>query len=131
MNLVSVALGNLAVRNDLAYGVAKSGGNPLVGIQETLSSGADSLLNRIQLCQFADFGQSGTVNRGELFLEHRYNGVELKLSYATDTLTNLFQIWKRPVHIETVLEDHATILSFDGSEHTTSKTKELVTTEEE
>lgn len=65
-------------------------------------------------------------NRGELFLEHQYSGVELKMAHATDTLVNLYQLWKRPVHIETVLDDHATILSFDGTEHTTEKTKQLV-----
>ncbi len=70
-------------------------------------------------------------NRGELFLEHRYGGVELKLAFATETLANLYQLWKRPVHIETVLDDETTILSYDGSEHTTSKTNELVTTREE
>jgi len=57
-------------------------------------------------------------NRGELFLEHRYNGPELKLTDARDTLTNLYQLWKRPVHIETVVEQRTTVLSFDGSEQT-------------
>ena len=57
-------------------------------------------------------------NRGELFLEHRYNGPELKLDYARATLENVFQLWKRPVHIETVLDDEITVLSFDGTEHT-------------
>ena len=44
-------------------------------------------------------------NRGELFLEHRFSGVELQTNYAQDTLANLYKLWKRPVHIETVLED--------------------------
>jgi stage V sporulation protein R len=56
-------------------------------------------------------------NRGELFLEHRYNGPELKLDHARATLENLFRLWKRPVHLETVLEDVTTVLSFDGQEH--------------
>jgi stage V sporulation protein R len=56
-------------------------------------------------------------NRGELFLEHRYSGVELQANYAQDTLTNLYKLWKRPVHIETVLEDLKTIISYDGHEH--------------
>jgi stage V sporulation protein R len=56
-------------------------------------------------------------NRGELFLEHRYSGVELQNNYAQDTLANLYKIWKRPVHIETVLEDEKIVISFDGSEH--------------
>ncbi len=60
-------------------------------------------------------------NRGELFLEHTFSGVELKLTYAHDTLANLHALWGRPVHIETVLDGTKTILSFDGSEHTTEK----------
>jgi stage V sporulation protein R len=56
-------------------------------------------------------------NRGELFLEHRYNGVELQIDYAQDTLMNLHRLWTRPVYIETVLEGIKTVLSYDGSEH--------------
>ena len=44
-------------------------------------------------------------NRGELFLEHQFNGVELKTSYALDTLVNLQRLWTRPVHIETVIDE--------------------------
>lgn len=56
-------------------------------------------------------------NRGELYLEHQYRGTELRLDYARDTLQNLERIWARPVHIETVIDDKPTILSFDGAEH--------------
>ncbi len=55
-------------------------------------------------------------NRGELYLKHDYSGVELKLDDANDTLRNLERLWNRPVHIETVLEGHKTVLSFDGDE---------------
>jgi stage V sporulation protein R len=57
-------------------------------------------------------------NRGELLLRHGYNGVELKLSEARDTLVNLQFIWGRPVHLETVMDDKPTVLSFDGTDHT-------------
>ncbi len=57
------------------------------------------------------------ANRGELYLEHQYNGTELKLDYARDTLQNLEKLWSRPVHIETVVDDKPTIISFDGSSH--------------
>ncbi len=63
-------------------------------------------------------------NRGELFLEHQFNGVELKISWARDTLVNLHRLWTRPVHIETVLDGTTTILSFDGSEHKLEKSGE-------
>ena len=62
-------------------------------------------------------------NRGELFLEHRFGGVELKLSYAQDTLSNLHRLWKRPVHIETVMNDEVTTVSFDGKEHKVVKSE--------
>jgi stage V sporulation protein R len=57
-------------------------------------------------------------NRGELLLRHEYNGVELKEDEARDTLVNLQYIWSRPVHLETMVDNQATVLSFDGSEHT-------------
>ena len=57
-------------------------------------------------------------NRGELLLRHRYNGVELKLSDAQETMVNLRYIWGRPVHIETVVDEKPVLLSFDGTEHT-------------
>ena len=56
-------------------------------------------------------------NRGELFLSHRYQGVELKQDYAQDTLVNLEKLWGRPVHIETMVDDVSTILSYDGRHH--------------
>jgi len=56
-------------------------------------------------------------NRGELYLLHRFEGVELKLDYARDTLANLHKLWSRPVHIESIVDDKPTVLSFDGSSH--------------
>ena len=40
-------------------------------------------------------------NRGELLLEHRHEGIDLRIDYAKDTLKNLFSIWSRPVHLKT------------------------------
>jgi stage V sporulation protein R len=57
-------------------------------------------------------------NRGELLLRHEYSGAQLKLNEARDTLANVQYIWGRPVHLETVIDDQPTLLSFDGSEHT-------------
>ncbi|NOX36943.1 MAG: SpoVR family protein [Calditrichaeota bacterium] len=55
-------------------------------------------------------------NRNELYLMHHFEGIELDAGYATDTLANLYKIWKRPVHIQTVVNEKATIISFDGRE---------------
>ena len=56
-------------------------------------------------------------NRGELYLQHRFEGTELKTDEAQDTLKNLFAIWNRPVHLETVQDELKTIFSFDGQSH--------------
>ena len=60
-------------------------------------------------------------NRGELFLEHQFTGVELDTAYARDTLANLHLLWKRPVHIETIQGGSPAHLSFDGTEHKLEK----------
>ena len=56
-------------------------------------------------------------NRGELYLRHRFEGVELKLDHARDTVRNVQSIWNRPVHLETVLSGKGRLLSFDGTDH--------------
>ncbi|MCA9178931.1 MAG: SpoVR family protein [Planctomycetales bacterium] len=53
-------------------------------------------------------------NRGELYLQHHFNGVELKRDYAEDTLKALHRLWQRPVHIETSFADEAVVLSYNG-----------------
>ncbi len=56
-------------------------------------------------------------NRGELYLRHDYQGVELKQDYANATLSNLQKIWNRPVNLETVIDDQLSTISYDGHTH--------------
>ena len=56
-------------------------------------------------------------NRGELLMEHRHEGIDLRVDYAKDTLKNLFSIWSRPVHLKTVVEGKGKLLTFDGEKH--------------
>ncbi len=56
-------------------------------------------------------------NRGELYLRHRHEGIDLRLDYARDTLRNLHKIWTRPVHLETAIDDNKRLLSFDGRDY--------------
>src|SRR3979490_2528944 len=56
-------------------------------------------------------------NRGELLLRHLHNGVDLKMDHATDPLANLQFVWSRPVHLQTVVDDKPSMLSYDGTEH--------------
>ena len=57
-------------------------------------------------------------NRGELVLEHDFQGTELRVDYARATLVNLQRLWSRPVHLRTTVEGRPAYLSFDGTEHT-------------
>jgi stage V sporulation protein R len=56
-------------------------------------------------------------NRGELLLRHEFNGVELRLDHAADTLANIQFMWGRPVTLQTLVDGKPTFLSFDGSDH--------------
>jgi len=53
-------------------------------------------------------------NRGELYLRHRHESVDLRIDYARDTLRNVHKIWTRPVHLETIVDDKKRLISFDG-----------------
>ena len=59
---------------------------------------------------------SNYENRGELYLYHRHDGVDLRLDYARDVLVNIHKIWTRPAHLETVVEGTRRLISFDGQE---------------
>lgn len=76
------------------------------------------------LLQLTNFGQpivhvtdGNHKNRGELYLKHQHEGVDLDLRYARDTLENAFKIWKRTVHLETRAGDRGKLFSFDGKDH--------------
>ena len=77
------------------------------------------------LFMLTNFGQpwievtdANFLNRGELVLAHRYEGVPLKLDQAQETLENIQHLWKRPVHLETYMDDEPLTLHFDGVSHT-------------
>jgi len=53
-------------------------------------------------------------NRGELLLKHRFEGIGLKQDYARDTLRNIQRIWRRPVFLETRVNDAAVRIGYDG-----------------
>jgi stage V sporulation protein R len=55
-------------------------------------------------------------NRGELFLDHGHVGMDLKVTYAVETLKNMYKFWTRPVHLKTVVNEQEVIYSFDGKE---------------
>ena len=60
--------------------------------------------------------ESNFGNRGELMLKHIHYGVDLDMSYAQETLKNIYAIWKRPVNLRTICEEKNMIFLFDGHE---------------
>jgi len=60
--------------------------------------------------------ESNFRNRGELYLRHRHEGIDLKLDEARDTMKNLSAIWTRPVHLETIVDETKTLLSLEGDD---------------
>ncbi|MBI4494506.1 MAG: SpoVR family protein [Chloroflexi bacterium] len=52
----------------------------------------------------------------ELFLRHCFEGQELDLAYAEQTLRFVHKLWGRTVHLETQMESKPIILSYDGKE---------------
>jgi stage V sporulation protein R len=56
----------------------------------------------------------------ELYLKHLYEGQELDLNYAEKTLQHVYQLWGRPVHLETLYENKRILLSYDGERNTKS-----------
>jgi stage V sporulation protein R len=74
------------------------------------------------LLQLTNFGQprievmNGNYrNRGELLLVHRHEGLDLDVPFAQETLRALYTLWKRPVHIETMVAGKKVLWSHDGA----------------
>lgn len=60
----------------------------------------------------------GDYNRNrELYLKHRYEGVELDTKYARKTLEFVHRLWGREVHLETTVDGDSLVMHYDGSEH--------------
>lgn len=54
---------------------------------------------------------------GELYLKHAHDGKDIDTEYAERVLRAIHRLWGQPVHLETVVEDEPSLLSFDGKEN--------------
>ena len=96
--------------------------NPRTGRNEIASRDFQAIKQKL-LNQLTNFGSpmievisSNDNNRGELLLRHIYMGVGLDLSYATETMRNIYYLWKRPINLLTIDENHEVKYHFDGKE---------------
>lgn len=55
---------------------------------------------------------------GELYLKHSYEGLELDLKYLQKVLPYIYQLWGRPVHLETVVEEKPVVFMHNGDSTT-------------
>lgn len=56
------------------------------------------------------------ARNGELYLVHGYEGIELDLKYLENVLPYIYQLWGRPVHMETYVENRQVVYSYNGIE---------------
>ena len=80
------------------------------------------------LFQLTNFGQpiindvdGNYKNNRELLLKHAFEGVGLRIDYAFEVLKNIHRMWRRPVHIETVVDGVVKVFSYDGKEHSETR----------
>ncbi|HEX8177526.1 MAG TPA: SpoVR family protein [Pyrinomonadaceae bacterium] len=53
----------------------------------------------------------------ELYLRHAFEGVELDSKYARKALEHVYQLWGRPVHLETIVDEERVVMHYDGEDH--------------
>jgi stage V sporulation protein R len=75
------------------------------------STDAEDVKKKLML-QFTNFGKptisvvdGNFRNRNELLLAHHYNGVQLDMQQAKQTLERVFELWGRPVALKTVVKE--------------------------
>ncbi|WNF37490.1 SpoVR family protein [Bacillaceae bacterium IKA-2] len=54
------------------------------------------------------------LKNGELYLTHYYEGIELDVKYLEKVLPYIYQLWGRPVHMETQISDKQIVFVYDG-----------------
>lgn len=76
----------------------------------------DGLVSSLNNCGYpyivvenGDFGK-----RGELYLRHIYEGMELDVYYLERTIPHVYNLWGRPVHLETVLDNKRVLFTYNG-----------------
>lgn len=57
------------------------------------------------------------MKNGELYLQHKYEGIELDIEHLERVLQYIFKLWGKSVHIETFINKQKTLFSFNGLKH--------------
>lgn len=62
---------------------------------------------------FVHVADGNYLNRGELYLAHEFNGLEVDAAKAVDVLRGLRMIWGRPVHLQARVNEEMTLTTLD------------------
>lgn len=80
-------------------------------------------IKQTMLYQLTNMGQpfiyvvdGNYANRGELYLAHKHNGLDIEIKFAIETLRNVYRIWQRPVHLQAKIDDDMILFSFAGDQ---------------
>lgn len=97
--------------------------NDVTGMYEISDRDFQNIKQKL-LFSLTNFGQpiiyvvdGNFKNRGELYLSHQHEGIDLDVAYAKDTLESIYHIWKRSCHLETKISDKGKLFTFDGKDH--------------
>jgi len=60
-------------------------------------------------------------NRGELYLAHKHNGLDIEIKFAHETLKSVHRVWQRPVHLQARIDDDNILFSYDGEQSKSQK----------
>ncbi|QGP92396.1 SpoVR like protein [Neomoorella glycerini] len=79
----------------------------------------DGLVGRLTNCGFPYIvvEDGDYQRRGELYLKHCYEDLELDVPYLEKTLPYIYLLWGRPVHLETVIDGKTAVFSYDGKKN--------------
>lgn len=87
-------------------------------------------IKKTLLFKMTNFGQpllsvvhENFENKGELLLKHHHEGMDLQPDYMASTLSNVFALWKRAVHLETIMGTDTMIYTFSKEGLTSKRTK--------
>lgn len=99
-------LGFFQSRRDPASGQQAVASRDFAKVKQTL---LHHLTNRGE--PFIYVADGNYLNRGELYLAHRFTGLEIEVEKAELVLTNLNLVWGRPVHLQCRLRDDSWLIT--------------------
>lgn len=94
-------------------------GSEWVVVEKDWEKVRDGLVNLFSNCGYPYIvvEDGDYQRRGELYLRHNYEGLELDVEYLEKTLPHVYLLWGRPVHLEIVVEGKNVVFCYDGKKN--------------